>query len=497
MSDIKLGGTRTVLWLALLSTCVGLALLPPTCFATDVDVTMFGPKQYLRTTDRINFHSDSFRGVHGKGKVIIQNGDGNGNNLVKDALILINGMPVFDASKMNQPGYTLEAPIWMNENNWISVLLIGEPGSYLTIQAAAEITPDATTTQVIGIAGGTVSVQNHLGDTFTLQIPPLALEQDTSISISALPKALPSPIAQNLYPGAVLEPSGLEFSLPVTVTVSLHEPLTIPGALLFSVEDSNYALPTANQTALTAQNIIQGEIYHFSPPISLGLPTETEIEGMTYFIFGQPYTTPQDLLDRVNSLRTLAKEWDILGYDVANFDPDYYAVTLLQKGVAIIVASSLPADPCGQYTLEMIRLYEAMDILGCNACIESGLDQDLLARTCKSVCSLSVTWQGQYSGSTVDHNGNPKQFSGSITIPFTQNGTSVSAVIEGYNVSGTNQNGYVTLGPIQVPCEQGTSTCPAGASGTLSPTCSTFSGSFYVDRPRTISGTFSLQPTAP
>lgn len=367
-------------WLALLSTFLGLTLFLPACFATDVDVTMFGPKQYLRTTDKVNFYSHSFRGVRGKGTAIIQNGDGNGNNLVKDALILINGIPVFDSSKMNQPGYTLEAPIWMDEKNWILLLLIGEPGSYVTIQVAAEITPDATTTQVIGIAGGTVSVQNHLGDTFTLQIPPLALGGDTSISISSLPRALPSPIAKNLYPGAVLGPSGLIFSLPVKATVILHQPLANPAAMLLSQKNSDFVLPSANQTVLTAQNSIQGEIYHFSPPLVAGAPTEDEIRSMVHLIAGQPDTTLEDLLENVNSLLYLAKLVEYLGYDLSSLDPMKDAKNLLERGAAFFVAAPMPANPCGTYSLEMEWLWHALSTLGVG--LESGLDSDVLARTC-------------------------------------------------------------------------------------------------------------------
>jgi len=586
VSDIKRRGTRTVLWLALLSTFLGLALLPPACFAQDVEVTIFGPKQYTRRVKRA-FYYDSFAGVSGKGEVIIQNGDSNGNNLVKDAVVLINGFSVFDASKMQQPGYTLEVPISMNEHNWISVQLIGEPESYITVQAAAEIAPDATTTQVIGIAGGTVSVQNHVGDTFTLTIPPLALDQDTSISVSALPSATPSPIAQNLYPGAVLGPSGLVFSLPVTVAVILHQPLTTPGALLFSLKDSNYALPTANQTAQTAKSSIQGQIYHLSPPISVGIPTEEEIQSMVSEIEDQPYTTPEGLLDGVNSLLSLGTIADTLGYDITSFDPVFDAQNLLESGVADIIRSPLPDNPCGAYSVEMGNLYKAWDILGLE--VESGLDQDLLARICKfsvtppslnlqvgetsqqaitaslldpngnqrscevinwysanlnvvtiapsgmvcvptgvaigvanvsancdgllprsttvSVCSLSGTWQGPYSGDTLScaergpngvciQIGPPKTFSGTVAVPFTQTGTTVIAVIDGITLSGTNVNGAVTLGPIMVPCNAGTSTCPAGIVGTLAPDCSSFSGYFYDNKPRTATGTFTFYPPA-
>jgi len=131
----------------------------------------------------------------------------------------------------------------------------------------------------------------------------------------------------------------------------------------------------------------------------------------------------------------------------------------------------------------------------------------LLASTNVSVCSLSGTYQGQFSGTTIScaqrapdgtcqEWGPPKSISGTTAVPFTQNGTSVSAVIVGYTFTGTNDNGNVTL-TNTVPCNAAKSACPAGLSGTLSPDCLTFSGSFHDDRPRTIAGTFSLQRITP
>lgn len=586
MSDIKSKGTRTAPWLALMSILLGLALFPPPCFATDVEVTIFGPKQYLRTTNNpFNSYSDSFRGVRGKGKAIIQNGDGTGNNRVSNALVLINGVPIygvgnffpmpFAPAKTYQPGSILETPIQMDENNQILVLLAGEPGSYLTIQAAAEITPDATSTQVIGIAGGTVSVQNHLGDTFTLQIPPLALDTDMSISLSALPKTLPSQIAHNTYPGVILGPSDLHFSLPVKIDVSPHTALQNPNAaILYWFIDSQHILPIANQSP--TQNGMEGETYHFSPPVVLGEMSCEDIEADEQWIsVDEPIHTPCQLADTYDGMMSLAHTAKDM-----HCTWEYYAVlrhakSLVEVQTPELLAEPLPKDPCGANTICVQRwadlvssvlgqTSEAQEIINDKACkfsvspqylfldlgetwkqgieatlldpngtkevcgitgwyssnlnvvdiADSGMVcfptgvgpgvanvsancDGLLASTKVSVCSLSGTYQGEYSGSTIGKDGKPKYFSGTVAVPFTQNGTSISAVIMGYDVTGTNDSGNVSLGPIQVPCDQGTSLCPAWASATLSSDCSTLSGSFFIARPRPISGTFLLRAPAP
>jgi len=407
----------------------------------------------------------------------------------------------------------------------------------------------------------------------TLEIPPLALDEDTPISISALPNALPGPVAQNIYPGAVLGPSGTFFSLPAKVTITFRRPPENTGqSLLFNLQNSQLAMPIANQTSMT--DSIVGEIDHFSPPLVVGLPTEEELGSILSFIAAIPYTDPQNLMYQANALIGLAKKADLLDYVELGDEAWVDVRRIMEDGLTRLYDTPLPSNPCGQYTILMRQLLKAIDILALtqevheplldrmcrfslspqylfldvgetwqpgittalfdpngkqrscsvvnwysanlsvvdiaangNVCIPTGVRpgitnvsancDGLLAWTEVSVCSLSGTWQGQYSGLTTGKDGQPKELSGAVTASFTQVGTSVSAVIMGVNVTGTNKNGTVTLGPVQVPCNQGTSTCPAGASGTLSSDCSTLSGSFYVDRPRTITGTFSIHFTAP
>jgi hypothetical protein len=119
-----------------------------------------------------------------------------------------------------------------------------------------------------------------------------------------------------------------------------------------------------------------------------------------------------------------------------------------------------------------------------------------------SCCSLSGSWQGTYTGQTFScaqrdangccvQRGGKKVIDGPESVTFTQNGTSVSTVVEGEELTGTNIDGAVSLSTT-VAADCGTSDVPAGLSATLSSDCSTLSGSFYVKRSRTITGTFSL-----
>jgi hypothetical protein len=587
MSDVKFGETRTLLAVGLIATFLSLALLPSACLSQDVAVTMFGPKQYLRTKNSVDVYTDTFPAAPGNGIVMIRNGDGTGHKLVSDILIQINGTPLLDWSLLMHPGYKLQDPISLQTQNEIEIIILGKPGSYVTVQFKAKITPDATTTQVIGIGGGSVSVQNHLGDTFTARIPPLALNQDASISVSALPNALPGPIANSAYPGAILEPEGLLFNLPVTMEVAFHGtlPNSIPAMLLW-YEGSSHVLPISKQT--TTQNSVAGQQFHFSTETA-GFPTADELSTIVTSILTNAAAEQDSDVNAAAALVSIA----VFAQQAEFVDPAYTnigewawttAQTLATNAATAELQKALPADPCGQkVTTDDVQLAVVLQQLGLetlaaeilardctlevlppavslfegetwnnnitatlkgphgyprscsplwydsnpsaatiaasgNACVPTGVGPGVAdvsascdgvtsssigsTATTVSVCSMTGTFQGSYSGSKItcaqkDSNGcctqwgGPKVIAAPITVTFSQNGTSVSTNIDGYDLSGTNVNGNVSLSTT-VPAACRPVSFPAGIDGTLSSDCSTFSGSFYVDRSRTIQGSFSV-----
>ena len=102
-----------------------------------VDVTLFGPKQYLRTTGSANIYTDTFSAIAGEARLIVNNGDWDGNQRITDAIssasVVVNGQEIFGPSDFNKQVYSLEAVINLLEENSISVELTSNPGSYLTI----------------------------------------------------------------------------------------------------------------------------------------------------------------------------------------------------------------------------------------------------------------------------------------------------------------------------------------------------------------------------
>jgi len=129
--------TALIVMALLLGTFIG------TSFA--VEVTLFGPNQYTRTTGKPNVYADTFPGISGQGKLVLKNGTQDGKNRVSSALITINGKQVLSPKDFNQKVYEIDVPINLAENNSISVELRSNPGSYLAIMVTEDVEGEAAT----------------------------------------------------------------------------------------------------------------------------------------------------------------------------------------------------------------------------------------------------------------------------------------------------------------------------------------------------------------
>lgn len=106
------------------------------------EVTVFGPKQYDRTTKGPVLYKDNFSAVPGEGRIIVKSGAQTDRDRVVDtvssAVIVLNGAQIFGPSDFNQQVHLLVAPVNFLDNNSLLVELAGSPGSYLTIELVQE-----------------------------------------------------------------------------------------------------------------------------------------------------------------------------------------------------------------------------------------------------------------------------------------------------------------------------------------------------------------------
>ena len=247
---------------------------------------------------------------------------------------------------------------------------------------------EGTATAVIGIAGGTIRVVNHLGDVLTLTIPPLALDKDTPILASALRTPLPSPIANNIYPGVLLEPEGLLFSQPINITLSLHDTLNNPNmSLLFWLENSDLALPLANQT-VTQKRAIAGQSYHFSTVIAAE-PTPQEIKTLLGTIENgkNPIASLTQVIDVAGALSEIAGTCQLTG-ECGEGVPDLAKQLLLNEAAAVLKAEA-PQNPCGLYSVQLIELASLVQSISAGSGGPGDTSVELMDKACKTDMSPS------------------------------------------------------------------------------------------------------------
>jgi hypothetical protein len=339
-----------------------------------VEFTLLGPKKYLRTTGKPDVYNDTFLGTVALGKLILTNGTSDGKNRVSSASIFINGQQILGPSDFNQQVYNLEVPINLTTNNTICVKLASKPGSYITVKIIEEVPADATASEVIDPQGGIVSVQNHLGDRMTLEIPPLAL------AVSP-----PNPICTNIFPGVVLEPSSTIFSLPAKIKVEFHDALSNPNtAMLFWLKNSNCVVPIGNNAG--TQNGIEGETTHFSP-IIVGAPTADEIfMQIAEIIVRGGDTSALGILETIDdyyAMMRFAEQLRILGEDQKAAEAENSARGLLQERTLQLLSSPPPANPCGQYSNALTKLSDLV--------VSALSDTSLAALVAARSCTLTIT----------------------------------------------------------------------------------------------------------
>jgi ZU5 domain len=183
-----------------------LADLPPPCPAC-----VFGPQVYrhlifLPFTQKATFNADPAADY-----VIDMDDKGSegadGSVTLNDQVVLAPRTAADVGPRHVRVGVSLRA------QNTLLVRLTGKPGSKLVLQVQGGA-------KSVGPSGGTVTVP---GGGVRLEIPPLALPQDTEINITSTPGAAPPNVLDGvapLGPAWSLEPHGLVFDQPVTMSIN-------------------------------------------------------------------------------------------------------------------------------------------------------------------------------------------------------------------------------------------------------------------------------------
>ena len=106
---------------------------------------LFGPKKYKRTNGPSNTYTDTFKATGGAGRLVIINGDADGNNGITSAAVYLNGKKVFDHTDFKKKVYILERSVHLNRgSNSLRLELRGKLKSYITVKMTGTAIPPPT-----------------------------------------------------------------------------------------------------------------------------------------------------------------------------------------------------------------------------------------------------------------------------------------------------------------------------------------------------------------
>jgi RHS repeat-associated protein len=123
--------------------------------STALSGSVFGPKQYIRTSGAPNTYMDTFQSMGGAGSLIIKNGSPAGNarvektvidNSITSAKVYLNGIEIFGPNDFKNTVYYMEKSVQLNNGtNTLTVVLSSSPGSYITAEVTGNVpTPTVT-----------------------------------------------------------------------------------------------------------------------------------------------------------------------------------------------------------------------------------------------------------------------------------------------------------------------------------------------------------------
>jgi RHS repeat-associated protein len=276
-------------------------------------VTAFGPKKFTRTKGAPNNYVETFtlptECSAGNYKIIIKNGEQNGDYRISSSEIKLNGISLFTESEFNQNVYNLEKSVTAAAENTLEIRLASVPNSYLTIEVRGEncgvvvdtippriiiTSPEdnkATTAASINISGTAEDLGTNASGIAGVWVNGTAASYSPTTKIWQL-AAVPLSAGANIFTARTVDNGGNEATSQVTVirdltnptvsistpasgTVTLNSSITISGnASDAGADASGIARVTVND-ADAVLDLMTGNWTYENFPLTIGSNTIT------------------------------------------------------------------------------------------------------------------------------------------------------------------------------------------------------------------------------
>ena len=142
--------------------------------------------------------------------------------------------------------------------------------------------PTRTEAKLLGPSGGTLSTTSSTGISYELTVPPGALAQDVSITLTPINGMPDLPMSGGFAAGANFEPSGLQLAVPATLTISFASPPPAPlMAFMYQGAGTQFGV-VSSQTSGTTLTM---SVPHFSGG-GTGVPTPSDFDAQAATLIG-------------------------------------------------------------------------------------------------------------------------------------------------------------------------------------------------------------------
>jgi flagellar hook capping protein FlgD len=255
---------------------------------------------------------EEFLATPGEGKIILINGDGQGQNKVNSVSLILNGNQVLGKRDFSRKTDQLEKPILLDSSNSISVAPKGKSGSRITIRVTQE-DPNHLTVP-IGPGGGLVKVTNPISDLYGVSvfIPEGAFTKTETISISIaenLPDVELPPDVEVAGPYIDFECTTNTFNEPLLIVIPFDsEPQENEQRFLFSYNESLREWELVPPLPSPDLKLLIADVYHFSIKVPTILFEETE-KAITNFDLSKDAFEYKNNFDTCSGMAAIATDY--------------------------------------------------------------------------------------------------------------------------------------------------------------------------------------------
>lgn len=235
------------------------------------------------------------------------------------------------------------------------------------------ISPGKSASAVITSTGGSIRVVDDSGAEVKLRIPPFALAEPATISVTLLGQNPRHNFTRTVYPGVLLEPAGLALRRPARLEIRLPSPVDNPELTrLVWLASPTHVRALGNQ--IVQDDSIEGDILHFSAfswegltlseaarwAASVSMMTPEDRARLGFPPLPEPVLEALDMVERVNWLIEAEKELS------PRVSTDFLesAWGVLEQAALHLLGQPVPSDPCGPYHSYLRELAGVFSRLG-------------------------------------------------------------------------------------------------------------------------------------